>query len=125
MNLFHDGRNLVLFIGDVKNQKIFFKSTVNTVDNLDIFDGAIFHTSRDSFAQVGELFPDGQTVSKLPRSQDLSIYNLYMWENLKQKVYANYPHILDEPKKSNTNTIRSIAVELKAVSVNMLQRPTI
>ena len=58
-----------------------------------------------------------------PRSPDLSSCDFYLWGTLKQKVYANNPHNLDQLKENITNAIRRITrEELQAVSANVVKR---
>jgi hypothetical protein len=57
------------------------------------------------------------------RSPDLNPCDLYLWRNLKDKVYLNNPHTPDELKQSIRETITSMeASELKLVSNNIFKR---
>jgi hypothetical protein len=59
------------------------------------------------------------------RSPDLYPCDLSVWGNLKNKVYSNNPHILDELKHI-FEPITSVKVsELKLVSNNILKRPEV
>ena len=122
---------------------IFFESTLNTdvhileqfndqltpQDKMQFFfrqDGATYHTSHRSLTRAHDMFTEERTISKelwLPRSPDLSVCNFYLWGTLKQKVYANNPHNLDQLKENITNAIRRITrEELQAVSANVVKR---
>ena len=71
------------------------------------------------------MFTEERTISKglwPPRSPDLSLCDFYLWETLKQKVYANNPHNLDQLKENITNAIRRITKELQTVSANVVKR---
>ena len=89
-------------------------------------DGATCHTSHRSLTRVHDMFTEERTISKglwPPRSPDLSSCDFYLWGTLKQKVYANNPHNLDQLKENITNFIRRIIrEELQAVSANVVKR---
>ena len=72
------------------------------------------------------MFTEERTISKglwPPRSPDLPLCDFYLWGTLKQKVYANNPHNLDQLKENITNAIRRITrEELQAVSANVVER---
>ena len=72
------------------------------------------------------MFTEERTISKRlgpPRSPDLSSCDFYLWATLKQKVYANNPHNLDQLKENITNAIKRITrEELQAVSANVVKR---
>ena len=89
-------------------------------------DGTACHTSHRSLIRVHDMFTEERTISKglwPPRSPDLSSSDFYFWGTLKQKVYANNPHILDQLKENITNAIRRITrEELQAVSANVVKR---
>ena len=67
-----------------------------------------------------------RTVSKRlwpPRFPDLSSCDFYLLGTLKQKVYANNSHNLDQLKENITNAIRRITrEELQAVFANVVKR---
>jgi hypothetical protein len=57
------------------------------------------------------------------RSPDLNPCDFYLWGNLKDKVYSNNSHALDELKQSIRETITFVEVgELELVSNNLLKR---
>ena len=72
------------------------------------------------------MFTEETTISKglwPPHSPDLSSFDFYLWETLKQKVYVSNPHNLDQLKENIANAIRRITrVELQAVSANVVKR---
>ena len=72
------------------------------------------------------MFTEERTTSKglwPPRSPDLSPCDFYLWGTIKEKVYENNPHNLDQLKENITNTIRRITrEELRAVSANVVKR---
>ena len=76
-------------------------------------------------ARLKEEFTEERTISKglwPPHSLDLSSCDFYLWGTLKQKVYANNPHNLDQLKENITNAIRKITrEELQAVSANIVK----
>ena len=89
-------------------------------------DGATCHTSHKSLTRVHDMFTEERTISKSlwpPRSPDLSSCDFYFWGTIKENVYANNPHNLDQLKENITNTIRRITrEELRAVSANVVKR---
>ena len=72
------------------------------------------------------MFTEERTISKglwPPRSPDLSSCGFYLSGTLKQNVYANNPHNLDQLKENIINAIRKITrEELQAVSANVVKR---
>ena len=72
------------------------------------------------------MFTEERTISKVlwpPRFSDLSSCDFYLWVTLKQKVYANNPHNLDQLMENITNAIRRFTrKELQAVSANVVKR---
>ena len=88
--------------------------------------GATCHTSHRSLTRVHDMFTEEKTISKElwpPPSLDLSLCYFYLWGTLKQKVYANNPHNLDQLKENIMNAIRRITrEELQAVSANVVKR---
>lgn len=124
---------------------IFFDTTVNTDVYLTILDdfaqqlteeereycffqqdGATCHTSERSLARVHELFTAERTVSKdlwPPRSPDLSTCDFYLWGMLKERVYQNNPHTIDELKENIRTCISCITpTELTQVYLHLLNR---
>jgi hypothetical protein len=63
-------------------------------------DGATAHTATYPINVLNEVFED-RLISRglwLATSPDLNPCDFYLWENLKDKVYSNNPHTLDELK---------------------------
>jgi hypothetical protein len=88
-------------------------------------DGATAHTATYAINVLNEVFEDRLISRGLwpARSSDLNPCDLYLWGNLKDKVYSNNPHTLVERKQNIRETISSIEVrELKLVSNNILKR---
>ena len=81
--------------------------------------------SHRSLTRVHDMFTEERTISKglwPPRSPDLSSCDFYLWGTLKQKIYANNPHNLDQLKENITNAIwRITREELQAVSANVVK----
>jgi hypothetical protein len=84
-------------------------------------DGATADTATYSINVLNEVF-ENRLISRglwPARSPDLNPFDFYLWGNLKDKIYSNDPHILDELKQSIYETITSIKVsELKLESNN-------
>ena len=71
-------------------------------------DGAMAHTSWFSMSPAHEAFGEERTVSTglwPPRSLNLSICGFYFWGYLKDKVYSNNPHTIEELKTNIRNII--------------------
>ena len=61
-------------------------------------DNAIVHTTNAPMTELCRIFRNkfvGKNVWP-PHSLDLTSYDFYLWEKLKNKVYATNPHILSE-----------------------------
>jgi hypothetical protein len=75
-------------------------------------DGATAHTDAYSINVLNEVFEDRLISRRLrpARSPDLNACDFYLWGNLKDKMYSNNPHIMDELKQSihETNLLRSL-----------------
>jgi hypothetical protein len=63
-------------------------------------DGDTAHTATYSINVLNEVFEDRLISRGLwpARSPDLNPCYFYLWRNLKDKVYSNNPHTLDESK---------------------------
>lgn len=88
-------------------------------------DSATCHTSNETMDMLREFFGDRLITKNLwpPRSPDLSIPDFYLWGYLKNKVYADNPHTIDELKTAITRTVQEVTPEiLKRVSQNMRKR---
>jgi hypothetical protein len=87
-------------------------------------DGTTAHTAIYSINVLNEVFED-RLISCglwLARSPDLNPCDIYLRGNLKDTVYSNNPHTLDELKQSICETITSVEVsELKLVSNNLVK----
>ena len=106
-----------------------FNDQLTPQDKMQFFfqqDGATCHTSHRSLTRVHDMFTEERTISKglyPPRSPDLLSCDFYLWRTLKQKVYANNHHNLDQIKENITNATRRITrEELQAVSANVVKR---
>ena len=108
-----------------------FNDQLTPQDKMQFFflqDGATCHTSHRSLTRVHGRHVFGrennkQRVMVMPCSPDLSSCDFYLCRTLKQKVYANNPHNLDQLKENITNAIRRITrEELQAVSANVVKR---
>jgi hypothetical protein len=83
-------------------------------------DGATALTARISMQAVREIFPK-HVMSRLgdvawpPRSPDLSACDFFLWGYLKQKVYVNRPHTIQDVKDN-------IRAEISQIPQNMLQK---
>jgi hypothetical protein len=88
-------------------------------------DGATGHTGNYSINVLNEVFEDRLISGGLwpARSPDLNPCDFYLLGNLKDKVYSNNLHTLDELKQSNRETVTCIeASELKLVSNSIFKR---
>jgi hypothetical protein len=73
-------------------------------------DGAMAHTAHMSMALLGYVFVD-RIISKTiwpPRSSDLSPPDFFLWGAMKNSVYLNNPHIIDDLKMDITENIRNV-----------------
>lgn len=88
-------------------------------------DSATAHTADLSLQLIEEIFED-RVISKglwPPRSPDLTVCDFYLWGNLKNKVYRNNPHTLEELKDNIRREIAAISEEeLMRVNGNFLRR---
>jgi inhibitor of nuclear factor kappa-B kinase subunit alpha len=88
-------------------------------------DGATAHTANCSIDVLNKVHEDRliSCTSWPARSPDLNPCDFYLWGYLKDKVYSNNPHTMDELKKNIHEIIASIEVnELKLVSNNLFKR---
>jgi hypothetical protein len=88
-------------------------------------DGATANTDTYSINVLNEVF-ENRLISRglwPARSPDFNPCDIYLWGNLKDKVYSNNPHTLVELKQSIREAISSVEVsELKLVSNNISKR---
>ena len=79
-------------------------------------DGATPHTLNQSLAWLQQSFPH-QLISRRrdpewsPHSPDLNPQDFYLWENLKDNVYAHIPQTILDLKATITAAIRAIQRE--------------
>ena len=108
-------------------QSIFFSETLNSQQYCDTLvypfiaqlkedeiekayfqqDGATAHTAHMSVAVLDDVFAD-RIISKTiwpPRSPDLSPPDFFLWGAMKNSVYSNNPHAVDELKMAITEYI--------------------
>ena len=87
--------------------------------------GATAHTSRFLMSYVHEDFGEERTVSTglwPPRSPNLPTCDFYLWGILKDKVYSDNPHTIEELKTCICNAIEEITPnEFAKVDGNMLK----
>lgn len=122
---------------------IFFETTVNSGVYKDIItqfislletderncwfqqDSATCHTSIETMSFLHEFFGE-RIISKglwPPRSPDLTPPDFFLWGYLKERVYKNRPHTLNELKMNITTEINNISVGvLHKVSTNVVKR---
>lgn len=122
---------------------LFFETTVNSVVYQDIItqfialleederycwlqqDGATCHTSNETMRFLREFFGE-RLISKglwPPRSPDLTPADFFLWGHLKEKVYKNNPHTLEELKRNITTEVNNISVQvLHKVASNVVKR---
>jgi hypothetical protein len=88
-------------------------------------DNATAHTANYSMNEINQVFGDRVVSRGLwpPRCQDLNPCDFYLWGKLKDKVYVNNPHILDELKDNIRVKISHIMrEELHRVAGNIFRR---
>jgi hypothetical protein len=87
-------------------------------------DGAMAHTAHMSMALL-YVFAD-RIVSKTiwpPRSPDFSPPDFFLWSVMKNSVYSNIPHTIDDLKMAITEYIRNVDhALLNTVFKNTVQR---
>jgi hypothetical protein len=80
------------------------------------------HTENSTMQMLSEFF-GGHIISRnlwLPRSLDLSPPNFYLWGFLKENVYKNNLHTLEELKQNTELCISNITAEtLHQVASNL------
>jgi hypothetical protein len=61
-------------------------------------DNTTAHTANHSMNEINQVFGDRVVTTGLwpPRSPDLNPCYFYLWGKLKDKVYVNSPHTLDQ-----------------------------
>ncbi|KAJ4436345.1 hypothetical protein ANN_18976 [Periplaneta americana] len=85
-------------------------------------DNATAHTANRSMEELRSVFDD-RIFDWPPRSPDLNPCDFYLWEMLKEKVYANNPHTLEELEESIRLGISTIsATEIRQVFNNVFKR---
>jgi hypothetical protein len=76
-------------------------------------------------ACLESVFP-GRLISKRlwpPRSPDLNPTDLFLWGHLKDTVYSNHPHTLQELQANTQRTVDRISTgTLQNVFANMIRR---
>lgn len=88
-------------------------------------DSATAHTAHNSLNDIKEVFEDRIISQGLwpPRSPDLTVCDFYLWGTLKNRVYRNNPHSVDELKNSiRTEILKITEEELKRVNANFIKR---
>ena len=68
------------------------------------------HTAHTSMELLDDVFAD-RIISKTtwpPRSPDLSPPDFFLWGAIKNSVYSNKPHTIDELKMAITEYIRNV-----------------
>jgi len=85
-------------------------------------DGATAHTAQISMAKLRQMFP-GRLVSLRgdlgwpARSPDLSICDFFLWGYLKERVFRDRPHTVEQLKTK-------IRAEIATIPVDMCRRAT-
>jgi hypothetical protein len=88
-------------------------------------DNATAHTANHSMNEINQVFGDRVVSRGLwpPQSPDLNPCDFYLWGKLKDKVYVNNPHTLDELKDNIRVEISHITrEELRHVAGNIFRR---
>jgi hypothetical protein len=84
----------------------------------------VFKMSRNPWL-TSNLF-SGRLISKRlwpPRSPDLSPTDFFLWGNLKDTVYSNHPHTLQELQANIQRTVDKVSTgTLQNVFANMIRR---
>jgi hypothetical protein len=76
-------------------------------------DGIMAHTANSTMQILSEFFC-GRIISRNllpPRSPDLSPLDFYLWGVLKENVYKNNPHTLEELKQNTELCISNVTAE--------------
>jgi hypothetical protein len=88
-------------------------------------DNTTAHTANATMVAIQEVFEDRIISRGLwpPRFPDLSLLRIYLWRNLKEKVYKNNPRSIEALQAEITCIIGSIAMhKLQKVSHNLFMR---
>jgi hypothetical protein len=88
-------------------------------------DNATAHTANNSMVALDEVFGERVISRGLwpPRSPDLNPCDFYLWGTLKEKVYVNNPHSLEELQENIRHEISTIPVQqIGRVSRNIFSR---
>jgi len=100
--------------------EIFLRPKLDDVDTEYVWfqqDGATARTARRSLRVLREMFP-GRLISlrrdmEWPaRSQDLSLYDIFLWGYVKEKVFKHCPRSLEDLKETIQQDIDPIPPEL-------------
>jgi hypothetical protein len=102
-------------------EPLFFESTVDGTVCRELIqqDGATCHTSNETMDMLQDFFGDRLISKNLwsPRSPDLSIPEFFLRGYLKNKVYEDNPHTIDDLKIVITQRIQEVIPRpLKCVS---------
>jgi len=122
---------------------IFFDATITTAAYMEIFntfvnqlddeklavgyfqqDGATFHTSHASMAEIQSFFGN-RVISKglrIPRSPDLTPPDYFLWGYLKGGVYQNKPRTIDALKANITEEIQAVTADVLARTFQNMAR---
>ena len=73
-------------------------------------DSATAHTARMFMALLDDVFADSTICKTIwpPRFPDLSPPDLFLWGAMKNSLYSNNPHIIDDLKMVITEYIRDV-----------------
>ncbi|KAJ4438538.1 hypothetical protein ANN_14485 [Periplaneta americana] len=103
--------------------RLIFMEFVEQLDDVELSqgyfqqDGATCHTSNESMELIASFFDDRIISRNLwpPRSPDLTTPDFFLWDYLKDRVYATRPQTLDYVK-------HNITQEIQAIDNRVLQR---
>jgi len=87
-------------------------------------DGATFHISHASMAEIQSFFGD-RVISKglwTPRSSDLTPPDYFLWGHLKGRVYQNKPRSIDALKANITEEIQAVTADVLARTFQNIAR---
>ena len=88
-------------------------------------DGATTHTARGSLRFLEDIFADRVIAEGMwpARSPDLTPLDFWLWDELKEKVYADNPQTLDHLRRNITAEVNNITQDrLQSVFANLIKR---
>jgi hypothetical protein len=84
-------------------------------------DNATAHKTRETMARIHEFYDD-RVIQFPPRSPDLTILDFFIFPYLKNTIFKNNPHNLEELQEAISNACNAITVQMLENAFENMQR---